>query len=165
MQPSTLTRRTAPLLALLILAASAHGDDWPQWLGPQRDAIWRESGVLEKFPAGGPKVRWRAPVKAGYAGPAVAEGRVYLTDRVLAPGTETPKESFVRPKGIPGTERVLCFDEKDGKLLWTHEYDCPYTVSYPLGPRCTPLVAGGKVYTLGTEGHLFCLDAATGKVL
>ena len=165
MRPTTPTRCGAALVALLVLAVSARGDDWPQWLGPKRDSVWRETGILEKFPAGGPKVRWRAPVKAGYSGPAVAGGRVYHTDRVLAEGTKNPPEtSFTRPKGIPGTERVLCFNDADGKLLWQHEYDCPYTVGYPLGPRCTPVVAGGKVWTLGTEGHLFCLDAATGKV-
>jgi outer membrane protein assembly factor BamB len=67
--------------------------------------------------------------------------------------------------GIPGTERVLCLDAADGRLLWKHEYDCPYTVSYPAGPRTTPLVNDGKVFTLGAEGSLFCLDAANGTVL
>jgi len=64
---------------------------------------------------------------------------------------------------IPGTERVVCLEEASGKVLWTHEYDCPYTVSYAAGPRATPLVSGGKVYTLGAEGNVFCLDAVTGK--
>lgn len=153
------------VLVLCGLTASSRGDDWPQWLGPQRDSIWRESGILEKFPPGGPKIRWRAPVKAGYAGPAVAAGRVFVTDRILAKDARNPPEFIpFRPKGIPGTERVLCLNEEDGKLLWQHEYDCPYTVSYPLGPRATPLVDQDRVYALGTEGHLFCLDAATGKV-
>jgi outer membrane protein assembly factor BamB len=60
---------------------------------------------------------------------------------------------------------VLCINEADGKVLWQHEYDCPYNVSYPAGPRATPVIDNGKVYTLGTEGHLFCFDAATGKQL
>ena len=55
--------------------------------------------------------------------------------------------------------------EADGKLLWQHAYDCPYTVSYAAGPRTTPLVSGGGVFTLGTMGHLKCLDAATGRVV
>jgi outer membrane protein assembly factor BamB len=85
----------------------------------------------------------------------------------LPEGAKNPKEPFpMRPsKGIPGSERVLCLNEADGKLLWKHEYDCPYTCSYPLGPRTTPVVHGGKVYTLGTEGNLFCFDANTGKLL
>jgi outer membrane protein assembly factor BamB len=148
----------------LCATAAARGDDWPQWLGPRRDGVWRETGILEKFPEGGVKARWRAPVSAGYAGPAVAEGKVFLTDRVIAPGAKDPGNVFNRGN-VPSTERVHCFNEADGKLLWTHEYDCPYTVSYPLGPRTTPSVAGGKVYTLGAEGNLFCLDVATGKVL
>jgi AraC-like DNA-binding protein len=56
-------------------------------------------------------------------------------------------------------------NEADGKLLWKHEYGCPYSVSYPAGPRATPLVSGGKVYTLGAEGNLCCLDARGGKLL
>jgi outer membrane protein assembly factor BamB len=152
------------VLALVPLAARAA--DWPQWLGTERDSVWRESGILTKFPEGGPKVRWRAPIAAGYSGPAVAEGRVYVTDRVLPEGVKLPGESFVRRKdAIPGKERVLCFNDGDGKLIWSHEYDCPYTVSYPLGPRCTPVVHEGKVYTLGAEGHLFCFDAAKGGVI
>lgn len=140
------------------------GEDWPQWLGPQRDAVWRETGIVEKFPSGGPPVRWRTPIGAGYAGPAVANGKVYVTDRQLAEGASNPSNPFQRGT-IPGTERVLCLNEADGKILWQHKYDCPYGVSYPAGPRATPVVSGGKVYTLGAEGHLFCFDAATGKVV
>src|SRR5262249_7313834 len=61
------------LLAALLLfsvAGPAGADDWPQWLGPQRDGVWRETGILEKFPKGGPKVRWRQEIGGGYAGPA-----------------------------------------------------------------------------------------------
>lgn len=156
--------------SVLLSSASltvARADDWPQWLGPHRDGIWRETGILDRFPQGGPQVRWRAKVGAGYAGPAVAGGQVFLLDRVLAEGAKNHAEPFPqRPKqGIPGMERVLCLSDKDGSLVWKHEYDCPYTISYPLGPRATPLVRDGKVYTLGAEGNLFCLNAATGKVV
>src|SRR6185503_238177 len=100
-------------LALAALATfSLRADDWPQWLGPQRDGVWRETGILEKFPAGGPKVRWRAPIGGGYTGPAVANGRVYVMDRQLAPGTSNPSNAFSRGE-IPGTERVLCLNEAD----------------------------------------------------
>src|SRR5262249_9811169 len=116
---------------------------------------------------GGPQVRWRAKVGAGYAGPAVVGGQVFLVDRVLAEGAKNHTEAIPqRPKnGIPGKERGLCLSDKDGSLLWKHEYDCTYTISYPLGPRATSLVHDGKVYTFGAEGNLFCLDAATGKVV
>src|SRR5262249_42110569 len=119
----------------------------------------------DKFPEGGPKIVWRAPVGGGYAGPAVAAGRVYVIDRLLAQGAKNPDNPFSRPK-IEGSERVLCLDEKDGHVLWEYKYDCPYNgLSSATGPRCTPLIADGKVYTLGAVGHLVCLDAAKGKLI
>lgn len=158
-------------LTIVVLLASAvmtsvRADDWPQWLGPRRDGVWRESGILDRFPEGSPKVRWRAKVGAGYAGPAVAGNRIYLLDRLVAEGAKNHAEPFPqRPgKGIAGTERILCLSDQDGSLLWKYEYECPYTISYPLGPRATPAVREGKVYTLGAEGNLLCLDAATGKL-
>ncbi len=151
-------------LVLATVSNCALADDWPQWLGPQRDGLWRETGIVKSFPAGGPPVRWRTPIGAGYTGPAVAGGRVFVTDRVLAKDAKNPTNPFNRGV-IPGSERVLCLDEATGKVLWQHEYECPYDVSYPAGPRATPVVSGGKVWTLGTEGHLFCLDAKDGKVI
>jgi outer membrane protein assembly factor BamB len=151
------------LLLLLVGVGNARADDWPQWLGPQRDSVWRESGILEKFPAGGPKVKWRVAIGGGFAGPAVAAGRVYLTDRLPADAA-----SGNNPGGrerLGGKERVWCFSATDGKVLWKHEYECPYQVAYASGPRCTPTVAGDKVYVLGAEGHLLCLDAANGTVI
>jgi len=145
------------------LLPPARADDWPQWLGPQRDGVWRESGILDQFPQGGPKVRWRTSIGAGYAGPAVAQGRVYVTDRVLAQGAANSKNPFDK-KGVSGQERVLCLDEATGNVLWTHAYDCDYRVSYPAGPRTTPLVDGDRVFTLGTMGNLLCLDATSGIV-
>jgi outer membrane protein assembly factor BamB len=148
-------------LTLVVTGAPLRADDWPQWLGPRRDGVWRESGVVEKFPAEGVKTRWRAKIGGGYSGPAVANGRVYVMDRQLAKGAANPQNAFSRGE-IPGTERVLCFNEADGKPLWQHEYDCTYTVSYGSGPRVTPTVHEGKVYTLGAEGNLLCLDAEKG---
>ena len=152
------------VFAFWVGAGLAFADDWPQWLGPQRDSVWRETGIIEKFPAAGPPVRWRAQIGAGYSGPIVAQGRVYLTDRRLAQDASNPADPFQRGS-IRGGERVLCFNEADGQLLWKQEYDCPYTVSYPAGPRVAPLVNDGKVYSLGAEGNLLCLDAASGKIL
>jgi outer membrane protein assembly factor BamB len=152
------------LIFSFALAAPLLADDWPQWLGPQRDSVWRETGILQKFPTNGVTVRWRTPVGGGYAGPAVAQGRVYVIDRQLNKGANNPKDPFQRGV-IPGTERVVCLDEPTGKILWQREYDAPYTVSYPAGPRATPLVADGKVFTLGAEGSLLCLDTKDGKVI
>ena len=147
-----------------LLGNALFADDWTQWLGPGRDSVWRESGIVERFPTNGPPIRWRTAIGAGYAGPVVAGGRVYVSDRQLAAGVSNPADPFDRGQ-IRGFERVLCLSEADGQLLWKHEYECPYTISYPAGPRVAPLVSGGKVYTLGAEGNLLCLDADNGKVL
>ncbi|MSU35622.1 MAG: pyrrolo-quinoline quinone [Pedosphaera sp.] len=153
------------LLPLLwVVLHRAFAEDWPQWLGPLRDSVWRESGILEKFPEGGPVQRWHAELGAGYSGPAVAGGRVFVMDRRVPTNAAKPKSAFDFAQ-IPGNERVLCFNETDGRLLWQHEYSCPYTVSYAAGPRTTPVVAGGRVFTLGTMGNLVCLDATTGSVV
>src|SRR3954452_11431124 len=149
---------------LLILAPCVCADDWPQWLGPHRDGIWRESGILDKFPPGGPKLVWKTQIGEGYAGPAVARGRVYVTDRILPEGNPNADDGFKKGRS-KGDERVLCLDEASGKVLWKHEYPTVYDISYPAGPRTTPVVSGDKVYTLGAMGHLFCLDADKGKVI
>ena len=158
--------RFTVLLVLFALpglgSASVRADDWPQWMGPGRDNVWREEGVLERFPAGGPKVLWRSPIAGGYAGPAVAGGRVFVTDYVTE--ADIRQSNFER-KTSTGTERVLCLDEATGKILWKHEYPVTYTISYPSGPRCTPTVDGDRVYTLGAEGDLLCLAVADGKVV
>ena len=156
----------APLLltAMFVVGGSAlRADDWPQWMGPRRDGVWREQGLVESMPAGGLPVKWRVPVKGGYSGPAVAAGRVYLMDYDRPEG-ELANSPNDRTE-LAGRERVLCLDAATGQLLWKHEYDCPYAISYASGPRCTPTVADGKVYALGAEGNLTCLDAQTGRVL
>jgi len=145
-------------------AAGLRADDWPQWLGPERDSVWRETGIVSSFPAGGSSVVWRTEIGSGYSGPAVAGERVYVLDHQFAKPSDKPADAFARGS-IPGAERVLCLNASDGKVLWRHEYNCPYTVSYPAGPRTTPLVSDGKVFTLGAEGNLSCLDAATGSVV
>jgi outer membrane protein assembly factor BamB len=155
-------RYTLTTLAFLGLAASAKADDWPNWMGSKRDNVWRETGILDKFPSGGPKVVWRAKVAGGYSGPAVADGRVYVGDFVSP--ADPKKESYERT-GVNGTERVLCFNAETGKQIWTFEYPTRYTVSFPTGPRTTPCVDDGRVYFVGTEGRLSCLNAETGKVI
>jgi outer membrane protein assembly factor BamB len=89
--------------------------------------------------------------------------RVYVMDRERAPqpGGAPPKKG----QPLQGLEKVLCFNAADGKLIWKHEYSCPYkALSYAQGPRMTPLVHQGKVYTVGAMGDMCCLDAETGKV-
>jgi outer membrane protein assembly factor BamB len=154
---------TSAALALLLVSI-ARADDWPQWLGPQRDGVWRETGILEKFPEGGPKIRWRVPVGAGYSSPSVSRGRVYLTDRVVKTGAPKPPTPFARIS-TPGVERVLCLDEATGKTVWSQEYPCDYTMSYNAGPRAAPIIEGDHVYTLGAEGDLQCRETDSGKLV
>ena len=101
------------IVAVVVVVVTAmvgpvRGDDWPQWLGPKRDGVWREQGTIDRFPAEGPKVRWKVPVGGGYAGAAVAAGRVFVMDRQEK--GERPKDAFDR-NARPGIERVLCLSE------------------------------------------------------
>ena len=151
------------ILAALLAAATLRADDWPQWMGPKRDNVWREEGILEKFPAGGPKKLWSTPLAGGYSGPAVAGERVFVTDYIKKTG-ETDEGNFDR-KETTGTERVFCLDAATGKQIWKHEYPVKYAISYPYGPRTTPLVDGDTVYTLGAVGDLIAFGAKDGEVV
>lgn len=151
-----MTRLPAALGLPLLLLVAVRADDWPQFRGPLRDGVWHEPGILETFPPTGLTVRWRAPVGGGFSSPVVAGGRVYVSDSEVQ-----------KPKAW---ERLHCFDEKTGKLLWTHSDE----VSYPdwafdpkskTGPCSTPIVQSGKVFAVGATSQLRCLDAVSGAVL
>ena len=138
------------VLALLI-HLPASGEDWPQWRGPNRDGVWRETGIVEKFAGPELEIKWRVPIASGYCGPTIANGRVYAMDRLTAPVS---------------TERVHCFDEQTGAPVWSYSYECPYaTVRYPAGPRASVVIDNGRAYALGSTGRLHVFDAATGKLL
>jgi outer membrane protein assembly factor BamB len=154
--------RATTLAFLLFTAATTDADDWPQWMGPKRDNVWREKGLLDKFPAGGPRIIWRSPLAGGYAGPAVVGDRLYVTDYVIA---DNVTDSNFDRGAYSGIERVLCLDSTSGKELWRHEYPVKYTIDYPAGPRCTPNVGGDNVYTLGAEGNLICFDRHKGAIV
>src|SRR5262249_5801100 len=100
-----LIKRIIVILFPVALVLASRAEDWPQWRGSRRDRVWHKTGAEKKFPAAGLPVRWRAPVGYGFSSPVIAKGRVYVTDAQLD-----------RPK-VRG--RVLCVDEKTGKLLWT----------------------------------------------
>ncbi|MFZ5829456.1 MAG: PQQ-binding-like beta-propeller repeat protein [Planctomycetota bacterium] len=140
----------AAAVGLLSTSTSGLADDWPQWRGPQRDGVWRETGITDHFDGPKLKLRWSLPIAGGYTGPTVADGRVYVMDRITEPAER---------------ERVLCFNWTDGAPLWSHEYDCKYTIEYRAGPRASVTIDESRAYALGSMGHLNCLDAATGEVL
>lgn len=153
------------LLAGLALAAPTPGPDWPQWMGPDRAGVFTQADLPDTFPKDGPPVEWRVPVGDGYAGPAVAGGKVFLLDRIKPGDAPTPTGAFDTKTVVKGQERVRCLDAATGKDVWTHGYDCPYRLSYSAGPRCTPTVDGARVYALGAMGDLHCVNIADGKVL
>jgi outer membrane protein assembly factor BamB len=142
------------LLLMLLGPGLAYADDWPEFRGEGRKGEWNETGILEKFPADGLKILWRAPVGPGYSSPTVSNGRIFLSDRTII-------------NGPLGSERAFALDEKTGKLLWEHEWgDVDYSgILWPNGPRATPTVDGDRVYVLGATGILVCLDVETGTVL
>ncbi len=128
-------------------------DDWPEFRGEGRLGIWRETGLLETFPTDGLKVRWRQPIKAGYAGPAVADGRVFATD-------------WEPTNGMRGVERALAFDEDTGEVLWSQAWEADYAgIQWEIGPGATPTVDGDRVYVLGRTGTLSALAVETGEIL
>ena len=144
---------TAMLLAAWSGPSLLQAEDWPEIQGKGRKNVWTETGILGKFPAGGLTVKWRTPIAAGYTGPAVADGRVFVAD-------------YKAPRGAKALERVLCLDEQTGKILWTFENpEVHYgRAAYPYGPRATPTVDGDCVFVLGTAGDLYCLDVKTGQL-
>lgn len=126
-------------------------DEWPQWRGPNRDGVWAETGVIDEFNSPEIERKWTVPISGGYCGPTVADGRVYVTDRVIEPDK---------------IERVHCFDWQTGGKIWSYSYDCEYKgFSYTAGPRASVLIDDDRAYSLGAAGHLFCFDAAEGTVL
>lgn len=147
-------------MALSSFQQNLRADDWAQWNGPKRTGEYTEQGTIEEIPKNGLKLLWKAPVALGYSGPAVAKGKVFVTDYVKKTGEITNN-----PGGrdqLTGDERILCFDEKTGKELWQYKYAREYKLSYPAGPRTTPIIDGERVYSLGAEGDLVCLNTSNG---
>jgi len=129
--------------------------DWPEWRGRGRLGVWTESGILDRFPAQGLKEVWRTPVHGGYAGPAVAGGRVFVAD-------------YTQTSGLRGVERILALDAGSGRPLWSREWDTSYIGmldTWAIGPAATPTVDGDRVYVLGRAGALSCLKVDTGIIV
>ena len=128
----------------LPIAISSH--DWPGFLGPHRNGKSDETGLPESWPAEGPPLVWRKPIGTGYAAPAIAEGRLYHFSRHA------------------GAARLVCLDAVAGDEAWRVEYPTDFAdmLGYNNGPRATPVVDSGRVYTFGAEGVLQCVGAEKG---
>ena len=151
--PRPLLACVAGVLVLIAATTSVRGEDWPAYRGKDGLGVWNETGILEKFPEAGLPVRWRTPIRQGYSGPSVADGRVFVADFMWT----------TRPRG---TERAVALDEKTGAILWTREWEANYAgMSYDRGPRATPTVDEDRVYFQGAAGALLCLNVKTGDVV
>jgi outer membrane protein assembly factor BamB len=138
------------ILFLVLFAAASilRADDWPQWRGPKRDDLTKETGLLKEWPEGGPKRVWLYENAGnGYSGPAIVKGKLFTI------GTRD------------NSEILLVLDANTGKELWTAKLGGAYENSYGGGPRGTPTVEGDKVYALSGKGDLACVNAADGKVV
>lgn len=132
------------LIFLVIPAMYSPANDWPQWRGPRQDGISHEDGLLETWPEDGPQELWRITLGKGYSAVSVVDGRAY---------TMYCDNS---------NEYVVCLDIRDGKILWRVRSDKKYKNAFGDGPRATPTLYEGRVYTHGASGSILCLNAETG---
>ena len=131
---------------LLLLGVRQHGvspvpageSDWPQFLGPKRNGVYGGPAISGSWPASGPSILWRKPVGEGFSGAVVQAGRLILFHR------------------LESRERVECLEARTGRPLWRYDYPTDYRDDFGFdgGPRATPSVWEGKVYTFGAQGVL-----------
>ena len=139
-------RKIKSLITTLVLVAFlplVSAQDWPQYLGPDRNSTSTQKGILRTWPADGPQILWTADVGKGYGGPVIKNGKVYLLDRT------DEVEDILR-----------CFDFSNGRELWKFSYPAPGTSMFP-GSRSVPAVDGNYVYSCGHNGDLYCIDINT----
>jgi outer membrane protein assembly factor BamB len=133
-------------LILLCFGITAPAADWPQWRGPDRDGKSADTGLLDSWPKGGPRLVWKAQgLGEGYSGPAVVGDRLYL-------------------QGQQGQQQfVMAYDVNTGKQLWKSPTGQSFDEQHGNGPRGTPTVDGARLYAVSTDGTLVCLETATGR--
>ena len=154
-------RHTLALIVCIVASLATTGldaADWPQWRGIDRDGNWTDTNIVEQFPDTGLKVTWRVPIRGGFAGPAVADGRVFILDYEETEGSRT----------MDGYERLLALDEETGVILWSHTWPATYRNiiwKFANGPRTPPTVDENRVYVLGAAGMLLCLATETGELI
>jgi outer membrane protein assembly factor BamB len=134
---------------LFIFALRTHAGDWPQFLGPARNGACTGSDLANSWPKEGPSVVWRKKIGQGFSGPVVSSDKLILFHR------------------LDDREVIECLNANDGKSLWTFDYPAAYhdDFGFDEGPRATPTIADGRVFALGAEGTLHCLEFQTGKKL
>lgn len=131
--------------AVLVAAAPAPSPDWPQWRGPNRDAVAKETGLLTQWPESGPPLAWKASgLGGGFSSLSISGNRIYTLG------------------DLQGSQQVVAVNLADGKVVWTAKVGPIWEDQYG-GPRGTPTVDGDRVYALGSDGDLVCVQAATGK--
>jgi outer membrane protein assembly factor BamB len=133
------------LILLIISTIIIQAQDWPQYLGPNRNSTSPQKGILRSWPEKGPEVLWSINVGIGYGGPVIRDNKVYMLDRDDKVG-----------------DIMRCFDFTSGKELWRYSYDAPGSVMFP-GSRSVPAVDGNYVYSCGHNGDLYCIDINTHK--
>jgi outer membrane protein assembly factor BamB len=122
--------------------------DWPQFHGPARDSVSREQGLLQEWPEDGPRLIWTLEgLGRGYSAVSIYQGTIFTMGDRATGGEEA--------------QFVVAYDLNNRKELWARRVGPPH---WDGGPRCTPTVDGGRVYAIGTDGDLVCLDAVTGDV-
>jgi len=134
-----------PVIVLLVCISNIFAQDWPQYLGPDRNSVSTQKNILRTWPPQGPEVLWTADVGIGFGGPVVKDGKVYLLDRDDKVG-----------------DNLRCFDLSSGKELWKFGYEAPGSVMFP-GSRSVPTLDGNRIYSCGPNGDLYCIDINTHK--
>jgi outer membrane protein assembly factor BamB len=139
------------LAAILIFPRLLVADNWPQWRGPQRDGLSRETGLLAEWPKDGPKLLWKTDdIGRGYSSPAVVDDRLYV----------------MANEGLEN-EFVEALDASTGKRVWSIRVgnvgNPKMQPSFPAA-RSTPTVDGGATYALSSDGDLVCLETKTGHI-
>ena len=138
---------TIVIVTILLISTQISAADWPQYLGPDRNSVSVEKGLLRSWPESGPEVLWTVPLGEGFGGPAVSKGKVYVYDRV------DDRANVLR-----------CLDLLTGKEEWTFSYEAPGSVSYD-GSRSVPAIDGSRVYVCDVFGNFHCIDTKTRKAL